>query len=199
MSRLFRSQTLRFVAVLLIALAWNIPAFCGEIHDAIQNGNLPKVQALLQDNPQLVSSKSEYGWTPLHWAAMEGHKVAAKLLLAKGADVNANAEDGSTPLHAAAGNGDDSIRSNVFLDNEETVELLLASKAQINAQDKYGQTPLHGAAMWGHMKVAEVLLTKGANVNIKDIKGQTPLHVAKQRGVIGKDVVKLLRRHRGHE
>jgi len=34
----------------------------------------------------------------LHWAAYEGHKETAELLIAKGVDVNAKTNDGETPL-----------------------------------------------------------------------------------------------------
>jgi hypothetical protein len=37
----------------------------------------------------------------LHQAAWEGHKEIAKLLIAKGADVNAKMKDGDTPLDSA--------------------------------------------------------------------------------------------------
>lgn len=39
--------------------------------------------------------------TPLHWAVVEGRKEAVQLLIAKGADVNAQDERGRTPLHYA--------------------------------------------------------------------------------------------------
>jgi hypothetical protein len=56
--------------VILIALACSTPAFCGEIHDAAKKGDLQKAQALLKDNPNLVSSRdSDGGLTPLHVAA----------------------------------------------------------------------------------------------------------------------------------
>ena len=39
--------------------------------------------------------------TPLHYAAANGHKEIAELLITKGADVNAKDEDGGTPLDVA--------------------------------------------------------------------------------------------------
>ena len=36
--------------------------------------------------------------TPLHYASANGHKGIVELLIAKGANVNANDEDGETPL-----------------------------------------------------------------------------------------------------
>jgi hypothetical protein len=50
---------------MLIALAWSSLAFCGEIHDAIRNGDLARVQALLKDNPDLANSKDRGGRTAL--------------------------------------------------------------------------------------------------------------------------------------
>ena len=41
-----------FAAVMLVALAWSSLAFCGEIHDAARAGNVGKVSALLNDNPE---------------------------------------------------------------------------------------------------------------------------------------------------
>jgi uncharacterized protein len=105
LSRFFHSPISSLGIILLIVLTGSTPAFCGDIHDAAKYGDLAKVKALLKDNPKLVSSKIEYGWTPLHWAAMEGYKNVAKLLLAMGADVNAKDNWGYTPLHIAAQDG----------------------------------------------------------------------------------------------
>jgi hypothetical protein len=49
----------RFITVLLIMLAWNIPGFCGEIHDAAASGNLAKVKELVELAPALLNAKSE--------------------------------------------------------------------------------------------------------------------------------------------
>jgi hypothetical protein len=47
----------KLLAVTLVALAWGNLAFCGEIHDAAKAGDLDKVKALLNANPNLISSK----------------------------------------------------------------------------------------------------------------------------------------------
>ena len=65
--------------------------------------------------------------TPLHWAAVGGHKDVVELLLAHGAEVNARYSDGYTPLHYAAANG-----------HKDVVELLLANEADVNAKDEHG-------------------------------------------------------------
>jgi ankyrin repeat protein len=109
--RLSHSLITRLAIVTLIAPACSTPVFCGEIHDAAQARDLATVKALLKKNPNLVLSKDNFGWTPLHYAALQGHRDVAKLLLANKADAMTN--DGHTPLHVASQE-----------DNKDVVELL---------------------------------------------------------------------------
>jgi ankyrin repeat protein len=202
LSRLFHSPIYRIAIVPLIMLALNIPAVCGEIHDAVKTGDLAKVKALLKDNPELVFSKDNglFDATSLHLAALYIHKNIAELLLANKAEVNAKAKDGSTPLHFAAqinskdvaelllANGANvNARDNGgytplhWAANEcsiDVTKLLLANKAEVSAKAKDGYTPLHFAAqMFSYKQVAELLLAKGAEVNARNADGETPLHV----------------------
>jgi ankyrin repeat protein len=179
-NRLCHSPIARSAAVLLIALAWSRLAFCGEIHDAALNGNLARVNALLQGNPDLAFSKEDkFGATPLHLAAQNGHKDVAELLLANHADVNAKTGEGGTPLQLAAKNG-----------HKDVAELLLTNKAEVDGKNNYGLTPLHHAAYNGHKDVVELLLAKGADVNAGRNVRATPLHLAAKNG--HKDVAELL-------
>jgi ankyrin repeat protein len=48
-----------------------------------------------------VNSKDKDGWTPLHWAAWNGHLDIVQILLPNGADVNAKDSDGFQPIDVA--------------------------------------------------------------------------------------------------
>jgi uncharacterized protein len=89
--------------------------------------------------------------TPLH-AAAAGRKLGAiRLLLERGADVNAKQEGGWTVLHAAAQNGE-----------RETAELLIAHGADIHARADNNQAPLDMALTKGHQDLAELFDQLGA-------------------------------------
>ena len=132
--RFLRLQVFCLATVTLFALVWSGFAFIDEIHYAAGHCDLEKVTPLLKDNPELISRRDAFGYTPLHDAALEGHKDMVELLLAKGADVNAKDKDGNTPLHEAA-----------YTNDRGFVELLLAEGAEVNAKNSSGSTPLRWA------------------------------------------------------
>jgi ankyrin repeat protein len=193
------------------------PAFWGEIHDAAKNGDLAKVVAMLQADPSLVSKTDSYGATPLHWAAMNGHKEIVQLLLSNKAEVNLKVSDGTTPLITAAifghrevvdlllanganvkaRNSDGMTALHAAADKgyKEIADSLLANKADVNDRDSIGLTPLHYAAGYGHKDVVELLLARGASINAKDNQGATPLRLADFKGQ--KAVAEFLRQRGG--
>jgi ankyrin repeat protein len=194
MSSLSRSAISRRTVITVLALCWvGVVSSCyrneagsREIRDAAWNGDLAKVQVLLKRHPDLASSKSSKGGTPLHWAAAGGHKDVAELLLANGADVDAKDDNGVTPLYTAATKGYKGV-----------AELLLANGADVNAKTHRGYTPLHTAASHNQKEMAALLLAKGANVNAISEQGVTPLRIANRKGY--KEIEELLRQHGGFQ
>jgi hypothetical protein len=97
--------------------------------------------------------------------------IVVKILLEKGADIEALGPDGTTPLCSACSQG-----------IEHRIRLFLAMGADPDAPGKDGSTPLWIASKNGHGKVVTLLLDCDANVNIVGPDGTTPLMVALEYG-----------------
>ena len=97
-----------------------------------------------------VNTKTKFMETPLHFAAENGQKEVAELLIDKGADVNANAKWERTPLHAAAKTG-----------QKDIIELLIVAGANVNAKDFENKTPLDEAIQLKRTETADLLRKHG--------------------------------------
>lgn len=56
-------------------------------------------------NKQSFNCRDDHGFSPLHWAAKEGHSKIVEMLLIRGARVTATNRGDDTPLHLAAAHG----------------------------------------------------------------------------------------------
>lgn len=64
-----------------------------------EKGKVEHVVSILDKEPLLVNCKDSDGYTPLHRASYNGHANVVRVLLQRGADVDARTEDGWQPLH----------------------------------------------------------------------------------------------------
>ncbi|XP_014247327.1 ankycorbin [Cimex lectularius] len=153
--------------------------YCAESGD----GGVKSAQALLDASPQLVSSQDQDGYSPLHLAVIAGNIPLARLLLSRGAPVNAPDNEGHTPAHWATVCGE-----------IDSLELVLSKGGNPNLGDMHGGCPLHYAAqMCGPgsempadrrlgMAALRILLDKGADPNLPDNHGRQPILWAASAG-----------------
>jgi ankyrin repeat protein len=116
-------------------------------------GETPLMMAALKAETDAASALIAHGaavqkdgWSPLHYAATGGSAAIIKLLLAKGAALEARSPNGSTPLMMAARYG-----------NEEAVDALLAAGADRTAKNDLGMDASAFAASAGRDKLSERL------------------------------------------
>ena len=168
-----------------------------DLFEAVRSGDLARVKELVSADPSLaifaaailgdteqltdlltanraqVGLLSSDGWTPLHLAAFFGKADAARLLLNKGAIVNARSTNPmeNMPLHAAAAGR-----------HTEVAKLLIDHGAPVNARQHGGWSPLHAAAQNGDLELAKALIAAGADVNARAENNQMPLDLALTKG-----------------
>jgi ankyrin repeat protein len=162
-----------------------------EFLDAIQKGNLSKIDQLLATNPALASSKAKNGVSAILLALYYGHQDIAQAIAAtkSGLDIfeatvlgkldqlknlieqdrtlaNTYSPDGFTPVALAA-----------YLGQKSVTEYLIEKGANVNAiaHNASGFTALTGAIANNHVEIAKILVKRGANVNHRYEDGVSPL------------------------
>uniref|UniRef100_A0A670J0F4 Ankyrin repeat and KH domain containing 1 n=1 Tax=Podarcis muralis TaxID=64176 RepID=A0A670J0F4_PODMU len=132
-----------------------------------------EVVSLLLDRKANVEHRAKTGLTPLMEAASGGYAEVGRVLLDKGADVNAPPVPSSrdTALTIAADKG-----------HYKFCELLINRGAHIDVRNKKGNTPLWLAANGGHLDVVQLLVQAGADVDGADNRKITPLMSAFRKG-----------------
>ena len=112
------------------------------------------------------------GYTCLMEAAFNGHLDVCRLLIDKGAHIEAKNRYGRTPLHYAAANG-----------HHEIVRLLYDLGADIEARDDEGCRSLHYSAYNGRISIVKELIeVRNAEINARIYDGRIALGLAKQEG-----------------
>ena len=178
---------------------------------AIRAGDAARVQALLEERPELVSTTNAEGLSPLMTALYFNQSAIAQLLLARlpaesltiheaaavgalprleqvladdPAAVNTWSADGFQPLGLAA-----------FFGQPAAVELLLGRGGEINtrARHRFGVTALHAALAGPTPEIAHTLIVAGADVNAAQNSGETALHETAFNGAL--ELTRLLLEH----
>ena len=160
---------------LLIDRGANVNAIDDAHHTPLHLCNNKEIAELLIDNGANVNAKTKRtGETPLfsatHGAAQGATKSyqkyldLAKMLIAKGADVNVKLKTGETTLHVVARQFSEKHAS-------EVCELLIANGAKVNENNSQGLTPVDEALAKQRNKTAD-LLRKHRAKTAKELKAE---------------------------
>jgi uncharacterized protein len=144
------------------------------VFEAAAFGRVGRLRELLSEQPELVRSWSDDGFTPLHLACFAGGAETARLLVERGADLEALARASFAqvrPLGTAA-----------FARDRESARVLLEAGADPNGRGEGGFTPLHSAAQNGDVEFVRMLLQFGADPGAAASDGRTPAALAREAG-----------------
>ena len=166
------------------------PLHCAVGRHTYEPQPMAQVVRVLLDAGAPLSCAASNGRQALHWAVQQENREAAALLLARGADVNARGDDGSTPLHVTCSEWP----------SRWMVQMLLERGADARAADARGWQPLHCLAaielrdyeyntahdmmtakldrVEAFEATIETLTRHGAPVDAVDAEGRTPMMLA---------------------
>ena len=128
--------------------------------EAAAFGRVDRLRALLDEDPARVNEPSPDGFTPLHLALFGRSEEAVRLLVARGADLEAVSTASFAqvrPLGTAA-----------FVGSVPLATILLDAGADPNGAGGGGSTPLAAAAENGDQELIDLLASRGARNQVGD-------------------------------
>ena len=141
-----QAQSWRAAQALLVHPGANVNALNAAGESALMlaalKGDLDWCQRLLDRGAKV----QQPGWSPIHYAATGPNVRVVELFLARGADVNAESPNGSTPLMMAARYG-----------SEESTNLLLSRGADVGRRNELNLQAADFARLGGREALAKRL------------------------------------------
>lgn len=152
------------------------------IHKHAIEGNIRAIKKLVNSKGMTcLEAKDEGGCSPLHYAAIGGHKEVAEYLIENNASINSSDNEEYTPLHGAAIRG-----------HREIIDLLTSKGVDMNAKSIHGESVLDCALGYMGNECADYLKSLGCESNANEsifIAAQTGnLYAIKQHLESGVDV-----------
>lgn len=187
------------------------------LHQAVREGHIERVRALLAEKPERIRQVDAVGNTALHWAVWANLPETVRLLVEQGAPLEARNGDGRTPAVVALygfhrwwrnqkkpdilrflldkGAEYTMLLAAALGDERRVRELLRQDPSSANAADPCHRRPLSAAVEGGHRNVVRLLLEAGADPNAKEAvcQGGYSLYTAAWQGDV--EMVRLLLEH----
>lgn len=135
-------------------------------YNIARRGTVEEAKVLVAQNPEIINTPNEYGFSPLILACYNGNIKMVYFLIEQKAVINYISQEG-TALMGATVKG-----------NEQLVALLLENGADTNLTNQDGITALMYAVQFKNPKIIKLLLQHNANKTLVDNEGRTAFEYA---------------------
>lgn len=133
--------------------------------DLVAIGSAADVAEALKRDPALATARDRFGFTPLHVLDYADFEAKIALLIEAGADINAQNDEGISPLHTVI--------------DPEFVPIIVVAGADTELRDHRGRTPLLAHLTEPDaLPMVKALLAAGADPRVRDSSGQSALDYA---------------------
>lgn len=163
------------ISLILSIILFSTFTACATLPDLAREGDLEGIKKRLDKNTD-VNERDKSANSALHVAADLGNLELMKLLIARGADVNAGNFDRETPLFYAA--------------DAEAVDLLFDSGADPGWLDDNKRNACFNPASVNRVDALQALIDRGVDFDLPDSNSQSPLYIAASHGC--EEAVQLL-------
>jgi ankyrin repeat protein len=128
--------------------------------EAAAFGRVDRLRALLDADPERVNEPSPDGFTPLHLALFGGSEAAVRLLIERGADLEAVSTASFAQVRP--------LGTAVFVRSAPLATILLDAGADPNGESEGGSTPLDAAVQNGDQELIDLLTARGGRKRVGD-------------------------------
>ena len=184
-TRMGMGRSARLAAALALALQpYSGLAQYTDLGRAVHDGDLDRVQRLIDAGADADAKQGPFDWTPLMSAIVEGDAEIAAALIKASKDLDARNIDKETAVIVA-----------VFSERTEILRLLIDAGADVDAADTNSQTALMFAAMLEYTDGVDALIGADANLDARNrlldeqgnvvAEGATALMIAAETGNVG--------------
>ena len=136
------------------------------VFDIARSGTVQEMETLVKQNPDIINSVNQMGFSPLILACYRGNGEVAKYLIKKVKNLDYMSQEGTA------------LAASVYRGDLELTKKLLENKADPNIQDSNGIIPLIFAIQNQNKAMVELLLEYRSNRTLSDKKGKTVFEYA---------------------
>nr|XP_017224209.1 PREDICTED: serine/threonine-protein phosphatase 6 regulatory ankyrin repeat subunit B-like [Daucus carota subsp. sativus] len=164
------------------------------LHIAVMLRSLDVTKLLLESDPSFEGTRNQKGETPMYMAVENGYNDIVELISKTCKACSLDGPDGSTALHAAVKNDNDSLevvrvlidhaarRSPPSAPDNDITDSVSSLQAFLRRADEDGNTALHIAVMQRNLNIAKLLVESDSSFEgTPNQKGRTPFYIAVEK------------------